>query len=188
MAAPLSSGLFLLGGAASAAYAVVRHSSDRKNNSRPSSEGFCPATPSTPYPRSAASWLRVAGSSSPSKASVHDSEQCRSPAAPSSNMPQEGIPMRALEAGSLVCFYTSLGELVTVKPEGKAWVLHACLAPSPTSSESMVVAAWVLLDLGIPKPLSVTHALLQAVSDCHTSQLRQFSWSQEKAAKLAFGP
>ena len=83
--------------------------------------------------------------------------------------------MRALEAGSLVCFYTSLGELVTVKPEGKAWVLHACLAPSPTSSESMVVAAWVLLDLGIPKPLSVIHTLLQAVSDCRTSQLRQFS-------------
>lgn len=44
--------------------------------------------------------------------------------------------MRALEAGSLVCFYTSLGELVTVKQEGKAWVLHACLAPSPISGES----------------------------------------------------
>lgn len=135
MAAPLSSGLFLLGGAASAAYAVVRHSSDRKK-SRPSSDAGCPATPSTPYPRTAASWLRVAGSSSPSKASVHSSEQYRSPAAPSSTRPQEGIPMRALEPGSLVCFYTSLGELVTVKQENKQWMLHACLAPSPNSSES----------------------------------------------------
>lgn len=138
MAAPLSSGLFLLGGAASAAYAVVRHSSDRKKGkATPGSDAFCPATPSTPYPRSAASWLRVAGSSSPSKASVFESEHCRSPGAPSSSMPQEGIPMRALEAGSLICFYTSLGELVTVKQEGKAWVLHACLAPSPISGESM---------------------------------------------------
>ena len=96
--------------------------------------------------------------------------------------------MRALEAGSLICFYTSLGELVTVKPEGKAWVLHACLAPSPTSSESEVVVAWLLFGLGIPKLLSVTHAWLQAVSDCHTSQLRQSLWSQEEAAKLAFAP
>lgn len=53
--------------------------------------------------------------------------------------------MRALEAGSLVCFYTSLGELVTVKQEDKAWVLHACLAPSPTSSESKRAASHVPL-------------------------------------------
>ncbi len=43
--------------------------------------------------------------------------------------------MRALEAGSLVCFYTSLGELVTVKQEHKTWELHACLAPSPPNAE-----------------------------------------------------
>ncbi|KAL3147663.1 hypothetical protein ABBQ32_002416 [Trebouxia sp. C0010 RCD-2024] len=49
--------------------------------------------------------------------------------------PQEGIPMRALEAGSLVCFYTSLGELVTVKKGVKTWELHACLAPSPPNAE-----------------------------------------------------
>lgn len=138
MAAPISSGLFLLGGAASAAFAVVKHSSGKKRHeSRPSSEVACPATPSTPYPRSAASWLRVVGSTSPSKQSTGSTEACRSPTATSVSVPQEGIPMRALEAGSLVCFYTSLGELVTVKKDGKTWDLHACLAPSPPGAEGV---------------------------------------------------
>ena len=118
MAAPLSSGLFLLGGAASAAFAVVKHSSGKKKReSRASS--VCPSTPgapSTPYPQSTASWLRV-GSSSPWKRSMGST------------------PMHALEAGSLVCFYTSLGELVTVKKGDKTWELHACLAPSPPNAE-----------------------------------------------------
>ena len=138
MAAPISSGLFLLGGAASAAFAVVKHSSGKKRQeSRPSSEVACPATPSTPYPHSTASWLRVAGSSSPSKRSSGSTEACRSPTVTSVSVHQEGIPMRALEAGSLVCFYTSLGELVTVKRENKTWELHACLAPSPPNAEGL---------------------------------------------------
>ncbi|KAL0040922.1 hypothetical protein WJX79_010101 [Trebouxia sp. C0005] len=138
MAAPISSGLFLLGGAASAAFAVVKHSSGKKRQeSRPphSSDVACPATPSMSYPRSTASWLRVVGSSSPSKRSSGSTEACRSPTVTSVSVHQEGIPMRALEAGSLVCFYTSLGELVTVKRENKIWELHACLAPSPPNAE-----------------------------------------------------
>ncbi|DBB04251.1 TPA: hypothetical protein ACH3X1_013272 [Trebouxia sp. C0004] len=136
MAAPISSGLFLLGGAASAAFAVVKHSSGKKREeSRPSSDVACPATPSTPYPRSTASWLRVAASSSPSKRSSGSTEACRSPTVNSVSVHQEGIPMRALEAGSLVCFYTCLGELVTVKRGHKTWELHACLAPSPPNAE-----------------------------------------------------
>lgn len=133
MAAPISSGLFLLGGAASAAFAVVKHSSGKKKrDSQPGSEVVCPSTPSTPYPHSTASWLRVGGSSSPSMGSA---ERGRSPAMTAVSAPQEGIPMRALEAGSLVCFYTSLGELVTVKKGDKTWELHACLAPSPPNAE-----------------------------------------------------
>lgn len=140
MAAPISSGLFLLGGAASAAFAVVKHSSGKKRGeTRPSNEVVCPATPSTPYPRGAASWLRVAGSSSPSKMSACSTEAPRSPAVTSISVPQEGLSMRALEAGSLVCFYTSLGELVTVKKEHKNWDLHACLAPSPPNAEGKCI-------------------------------------------------
>ena len=136
MAAPISSGLFLLGGAASAAFAVVKHSSGKKHSrSKAASDVVCPSTPSTPYPRSAASWLRVAGSSSPSKQSMDSTEAGRSPMMTAVSVPQEGISMRALEAGSLVCFYTSLGELVTVKKESKTWELHACLAPSPPNAE-----------------------------------------------------
>ena len=136
MAAPIGSGLFLLGGAASAAFAVVKHSSGKKKReSRPGSDVVCPSTPSTPYPRSTASWLRAGGSSSPSKRSVGSAETGRSPTMTAVSAPQEGIPMRALEAGSLVCFYTSLGELVTVRQEDKTWELHACLAPSPPSAE-----------------------------------------------------
>ena len=141
MAAPISSGLFLLGGAASAAFAVVKHSSGKRNReSQPGKDVVCPSdpapsTPSTPYPRSTASWLRVGGSSSPSKRSMGSTETGRSPTMTAVSAPQEGIPMRALEAGSLVCFYTSLGELVTVKKGDKTWELHACLAPSPPNAE-----------------------------------------------------
>lgn len=137
MAAPLSSGLFLLGGAASAAFAVVKHSSGKKKRESGASS-VCPSTPgvpSTPYPHSTASWLRVGGSSSPSKRSMGSTEAGRSPTMTAVSCPQQGIPMRALEAGSLVCFYTSLGELVTVKKGVKTWELHACLAPSPPNAE-----------------------------------------------------
>lgn len=136
MAAPLSSGIFLFGGVASAAFAVVKHSSGKKSSgSKPASDVVCPSTPSTPYPRSTASWLRVGGSGSPSKDSAGSTAAGRSPTMTAVSVPQEGISMRALEAGSLVCFYTSLGELVTVKKDNKTWELHACLAPSPPNAE-----------------------------------------------------
>ena len=136
MSTPISSGLFLLGGAASAAFAVLKHTSGKKSNeARPSSDMVCPATPSTPYSRSAAGWLRGAGSSSPSKESRASTEAGRSPTITAVSVPQEGIPIRALEAGSLVCFYTSLGELVTIKKESKTWELHACLAPRTPDAE-----------------------------------------------------
>ena len=196
MAAPIASSLFLLGGAASAAFAVVRHSSSkRESDTRPSSDVLCPSTPSTPCPHSAAGWLRGAESSSPSKKSGGSTETGHSPTVTAVSVPQEAIPMRALEAGSLICFYTSLGELVTVKKEGKAWDLHACLAPSPPDAEGN--------DIHLQRPcfahgdqqLSTSrspcqctwtrHATpsLQAVSGYPTSLLRQSLLSPEMAAR-----
>lgn len=72
-------------------------------------------------------------------------ETGRSPTMTAVSAPQEGIPMRALEAGSLVCFYTSLGELVTVKKGVKTWELHACLAPSPPNAEGRPCLASIKL-------------------------------------------
>ena len=141
-----ASGLFLLSGAASAALAIVRHSTGKEGrDSNTANNVVCPATPSTPYPRSAASWLRAAGASSPSRQSLGGTEPGRSPAMTAVSVPQEAIPMRALEAGSLVCFYTSLGELVTVRKAHKIWELHACLPPSPSRAEGQTCTTVIMV-------------------------------------------
>ncbi|KAK9823381.1 hypothetical protein WJX72_002381 [[Myrmecia] bisecta] len=64
----------------------------------------------------------VMGSPAGSLYAVTDLSSCYSPSAAS--LASEP-PVRALEAGTLVCFYTSQGELVTVKQQGRGYELHA---------------------------------------------------------------
>lgn len=82
--------------------------------------------------------------------------------------------MRALEAGSLVCFYTSLGELVTVKKGVKTWELHACLAPSPPNAEGQPH----LTNIAAVMQMVITQSVnsmpgVQVASDCHIFLLKQ---------------